>query len=604
MAASSAVLNIKIMADASSAQRGLDGTATKAGRMSAGIQKASAPAALALAGIGAAAISMGKAAAEDAQQQAVLKKALKNTTGATDAQVAAVESHISAMSQATGVADDQLRPAMGNLVRATGDVTKSQDAMGVALDVAAATGQDVEAVSKAMAKGYAGNTKALGKLVPGMDKAVLASGDMDKVMGELARTTGGSAAAAADTAAGKMQIMQTQMGEAKETIGAALLPAMSKFGDILTTVAGLIQRHSTLFLVLAGVIATVAAAILVINAATTIYTAVSAIAGAVSGAAWLAALWPILLVIAAVIAVVAVIVLLWKKCAWFRKAVTAIWEAIKAAFFAVVQWMKTAWQNTINAIVAAIRWVQSVWRAVVTWIRTAWQVVVNAIAVAVRWVVAVFRAAWAGIRAAAAAVVNWLRSAWAGVMASLRAQVNFVRAVVSAAFRAISSVAGTIAGAVKRSWESVFGALKSAARVMGNVVSAPFRAIKSAVDTVINAVKSLVDWLRNIKMPKLSFPKMPSWLGGSSSASRTASASLAPATDLAMASFSSPLAPLASVSSGLGSLSTGLGSMRGPVTIVIQGAVDPEGTARQVRRILNAHDRRMGGVSGLRGGVV
>src|SRR5262245_9816886 len=138
--AATAELVVKVITDTSRAT-GLDDTATKTGKFSRGVATASKVAGAALLGLGAAAIAAGNAAAEDAQSQALLATAMKNATGANDAQIASMEEWISKTAAATGVADDQLRPALATLVRATGDVTKSQDAMGVALDVAAATGK-------------------------------------------------------------------------------------------------------------------------------------------------------------------------------------------------------------------------------------------------------------------------------------------------------------------------------------------------------------------------------------------------------------------------------------------------------------------------------
>ena len=103
-----------------------------------------------------------------------------------------------------------------------------------------------------------------------------------------------------------MAIFQNAMGEAQEEAGSALIPIMTQFADILVVVAKWIGENTTLFLIIAGAIAGVAAAILIANAAIAIYTTVTAIAGIVSAAAWGAALLPILLVIAAVLAVVVV----------------------------------------------------------------------------------------------------------------------------------------------------------------------------------------------------------------------------------------------------------------------------------------------------------
>lgn len=275
-------LVVRITSDVKDAVAGVGQVEGRTSKMTAGIKSAALPAAAALAAIGAAAVSAGNAAAEDAQSQAVLSTALKNTTGASDAAVASVEAHLAAMSKATGVADDELRPAMGALVRATGDVSTAQSALGQALDISAATGKSVESVSAALAKAYGGQTTSLGRLVPGMDAAVLASGDMNAIMAELAATTGGSAAAAADTAAGKMKIMQTQMGEAQEEIGTALLPTMAALATALATGAVWAQKHSTTVKVVVAVVAALAAAILVANAALKVNAIVTGVAEAVS----------------------------------------------------------------------------------------------------------------------------------------------------------------------------------------------------------------------------------------------------------------------------------------------------------------------------------
>lgn len=584
--AKSAILSIKILTDARDAQKGL-GTAEKGvGKFQKGIQSAALPAAAALAGIGAAAIAMGRAAAEDAQSQALLAKALRNSTGASDKAIAATEEHLAAMSAASGVADDELRPAMGALVRATGDADKAQAGLASALDISAATGKDVGAVSNALAKGYAGNTSALGRLVPGLDKAILATGDMDKIMAELARTTGGASAAAADTAAGRMQRMTVAMDEAKESIGAALLPAMARFATVLSKVAALVQKHSTLFVILAGVIATVAAAILVINAVTTIYTAVTAIAGAVSGAAWLAALWPILLVIAAVLLVVGAIVLLWKKSERFRSIVLAVWAAIKRAAAAVASWLKSAWGAVWAFVADKVRAFQTVFRAVFAVVQVVARVVWAAISAYVRAYLAVFRAVFAVVSTVARVIGNAVRAVWSAVFGALRTAVNYFRAVFRAAMDSINSKVGAIAGAVRRAWESVFGALRRAASGAATFIARPFYVIRDAVDSVIGRIRDLIAWFGRIRIPKISLPSIP---GFNSAAALSAAA--APGVAATSGRLAAPRAASSSRSGG--------------VTFVINGAIDPEATARQIRRILSAHDRRVGlGGAGLRAGTV
>jgi hypothetical protein len=152
--------------------------------------------------------------------------ALENATGATKAQIAATEDSILQMSLATGVADDQLRPALGRLVRSTGDTEKAQQLLAQALDISAATGKPLETVAAALSKGFDGNTAALGKLGIGLSAAELKTMSFEKVQAKLSDLFGGAAEKNADTYAGRIARMQVAFDEAKETIGFAFLPIL------------------------------------------------------------------------------------------------------------------------------------------------------------------------------------------------------------------------------------------------------------------------------------------------------------------------------------------------------------------------------------------
>jgi hypothetical protein len=169
-----------------------------------------------------------KAAIEDEKAQTQLALALENATGATNAQIAATEQSILKMSLATGVADDQLRPALGRLVRSTGDITKAQDLLTTALDISTATGKPLETVANALGKAYDGNTAALGKLGIGLSSAELKTMSFTDVQGKLSALFGGAAAANAETYAGRIARVQVAFNEAKETVGFALLPILEK----------------------------------------------------------------------------------------------------------------------------------------------------------------------------------------------------------------------------------------------------------------------------------------------------------------------------------------------------------------------------------------
>jgi phage-related protein len=234
--AGSRTLKLSILGDVDNLNKSLktasgdvDSFGDKVGKAGVAIGKAFAAAAAAA---GAAAIAIGiegvKAAIADEKAQTQLALALENATGATQAQIKATEDSILKMSLATGVADDELRPALGRLVRSTGDITKAQDLLSTALDISAATGKPVEAIANSLAKAYDGNTAALGKLGVGLSTAELKTMSFEQVQGRLTELFGGAAARNADTYAGKIARVQVAFDEAKETVGVALLPILDK----------------------------------------------------------------------------------------------------------------------------------------------------------------------------------------------------------------------------------------------------------------------------------------------------------------------------------------------------------------------------------------
>jgi len=234
-------LKLALLADTKDFVNGLDKADKETRSFSqklGGALKAGALAFAALgAAAGAAAIKIGvdavKAAVEDEKSQKQLALALKNSTKATDAQVKATEDYITQAQNATGVTDTQLRSSLGNLVRVTKDVTKATKLNNLALDIAAATGKDVETVSQALARAYGGNTLALQKLDPSLRDVIKSGATTEEVFAKLGETFKGAAAAAADTFAGRMEIIKRRVEDAQESIGYALLPILERFAKFL-----------------------------------------------------------------------------------------------------------------------------------------------------------------------------------------------------------------------------------------------------------------------------------------------------------------------------------------------------------------------------------
>jgi hypothetical protein len=165
-------LKLQLLADTAQFSTGLNKAQDDTQNFTNKVDKVVANAAKAFLGlataVGTAAFAIGvsavKAAIEDEKAQASLAQTLRNTTKATDEQIAATEDYIDATQRATGVSDDQLRPSLQRLLISTNDLQKAQKLQTLALDVAAGSGKSLEEVSNILAKAYDGNFKALKNL--------------------------------------------------------------------------------------------------------------------------------------------------------------------------------------------------------------------------------------------------------------------------------------------------------------------------------------------------------------------------------------------------------------------------------------------------------
>jgi len=237
MATGNRTLKLSILADVDDlkkklgeADNAVESNATKIGEFGKKAAAAFAVAAAAAVAYGTKlAIDGVKAAIEDEQAQFRLAAALKSATGATDAQIKATEDMILKTSLATGVSDDQLRPALQRLAVSTKDTAEAQKLLTLALDISKGSGKDLEQVANALGKAQDGNTTALGRLGLGISKAELQTLSFTEVQQKLADLYGGAAAANAETFQGKIDRLNVGFKEAKESLGLALLPAVEKF---------------------------------------------------------------------------------------------------------------------------------------------------------------------------------------------------------------------------------------------------------------------------------------------------------------------------------------------------------------------------------------
>ncbi|WP_380166586.1 hypothetical protein [Jannaschia sp. R86511] len=360
-----------------------------------------------------------------------------------------------------------------------------------------------------------------------------------------------------DTLVPKVQ----QLGEGFQT---SVLPALQAFGDYITgtvvpqlqALGGFVQRNATTFLALGAAVATITAGIVAYNAVMAVVRTVTLVAAAAQGLLNIALnANPIGIVVLAIAGLVAALVVVYKRNETFRNAVNRVAGVLKGAAI-----------SAFNALRSAVGFLAGVFQDL------------------------------------------WQRSE--RLRSILGAVGSFIGGVVAGYFRlqlrAAIVVATTAIDGIKRGAELVRTGFDRLRTGIGNLAS-KFRNsriggafltglnnIKDAAERVFSAVGRVIDRIRNIQ-----FPSIPNPLRGLLSAGGP---------QLATFTARPVLMTAAAGAGGLGSIGYAGGGGGTPlvqqrvVNITVTGALDPVGTARTIRQLLAADDRRTGrAVPGWRG---
>ena len=435
------------------------------------IKKAAVPAGLALAAMGAFAFDAVKAFAEDDAAAQKLATTLRNATKATNEQVASVEKFITKTSIAAAVADDELRPALASLVRGTGDVTKAQDLLNLALDISAGTGKDLGSVSDALSKAFNGNFMALKKLDPALAELIKSGASTDEVFAALSKTFADQASTAANTTAGKMKTLSIQMGELKESIGAAVLPLVQKMLPALEKFATWAQENPKLVTILAAAMGVLAASIVAVNIAM--------------------ALNPYVAVAAAVIALSAGLAYLYTKFQNLRPLILGLVTGPFGLLIAAFVYLKKVSDDAMNFVVNSFR-------KVLNWAKIMWPFLTGILT--------------GPFNLAVAAVVNLKKvsdDAMSFVVDSFRKVFNWAKimwpwltGILTGPFTLAVAAVVKMRENIIKMFSLIFNGIKATMGFIANVITAPFKAAFNAIA-----------WLWNNTVGKLSFT-IPSWVPG------------------------------------------------------------------------------------------
>lgn len=233
--AGSRTLKLSILADVDQLRRNLSSGSQEVEGFASKVtdfgKKAAVAFAAATAAAGAYAVKLAvdgvKAAIEDEAAQTRLANAIEGVTGASQATIKATEDWITQQGLLLGFSDNQLRPVLERLVRSTKDVEDAQKLAALAMDISVATGKSLESVTNALGRAVDGNTTSLGRLGLGFEQSELKGKTLSDLLPTLQARFQGAAQEGADTLEGRLGRLRIAFDEAKETVGAYILQALT-----------------------------------------------------------------------------------------------------------------------------------------------------------------------------------------------------------------------------------------------------------------------------------------------------------------------------------------------------------------------------------------
>lgn len=240
---------------------------------------------------------------------------------------------------------------------------------------------------------------------------------------------------------------------------------------------------------------------------------------------------PATIIIAGIVALIATIVLLWNKCEWFRELCYTLFEGLKQAWDATVQFFKSCWDWFVGLWNAAVEGVKNIWQGICDFFKLIWQGVCayfefvwNVWKTAFEVVVNVIMAIWQGIcnaiKFAWQVIVDFIKLVWEGWKNIFQSVGNIIQGIWQGLCNTIKSIWEGIVNTIKSLWngfksifESVGNSIMSVWNGLTSMISSVWNGVvngvKSAWNGIISPFQSVVNSIKNIWDGIKSMFKLP-----------------------------------------------------------------------------------------------
>lgn len=222
------------------------------------------------------------------------------------------------------------------------------------------------------------------------------------------------------------------------------------------------------------------------------------------------------IIISAIVALVAAFIYLWNNCEGFREFWINLWEDIKSAFAAFVEWLKTAFsavkdffvelwanivegfdsfkQSVVDVFTAIKDFFVELWGDIVNVFTTVWETIKNVVTVAIMFIVELIKAAFDLITLPFRFIwencKEYIIAAWEAIKSTVTNALNAVKEAITTVFNAVKDFITTVWNAIVDFLTPIFNKIKETATTV-------FTAIKDTIVTVFTVVKNKVTEIWN-----------------------------------------------------------------------------------------------------------
>jgi hypothetical protein len=165
-----------------------------------------------------------------------------------------IQNWAGALETATGTSDEAFRSTVALGLQMGMTVEQSKKATEAALNLAAATGQDMESAFRQMSMTMSGSAGRLAKMIPELRNLTKEELENGAAIDLISKKYAGFAGNAANSFDGAMKRLDSQIGNVKESFGRiiaqnpAVIAAISKLGDLIGEVAAGMEEFATFIL--------------------------------------------------------------------------------------------------------------------------------------------------------------------------------------------------------------------------------------------------------------------------------------------------------------------------------------------------------------------